>query len=274
MKRWEICLYDSEINPLITTSATGKAMPSLNLPPNSDSDLTGTQIGKSLLNILGQKRDDAFVDQIRSGNIPNCVRNLVPITIINKGNTLQYWVSGDVLSVGSDDDYLRISLNGKSAKKLLDTINCMMPTKKMCDDIFRLADLKLNPLPMGASSAMSNTQTLINHNVGISKQIAGRDFKLITGHKKDTVIAKHLLEDRSRCAIYGWFYPSSGKPIQDLQSKAHSWDYQDYSQSVRMILRSATLNDQPIDLYDILNNPQLAYLISEEGSYNPLSIYT
>lgn len=245
----------------------------IGLPSRGPSAKTGSELGQLLLPLFGQGRDDYFCREIVSGNIPDCCRNLVPITVEAGGNTLQYFVSGDVLSVGSNEDYLRISLNGKSAKKLFDTFDLLLPTKKMCDDIWRLADLKLEPRPMGASPNMMMTSVLVGHNTAINQQLAGREFKLLTGHKKDTVLAKHLLEDRSRCAIYGWFH-LNGQPIQDLQTIRHDVFYQDYSQSIRIVSRSATLNDQPIDLFDLINNPQYTYLVNEEVAYDPTTIYT
>jgi hypothetical protein len=265
--------YVPEVNHLVSP-ILGKAM--IKLPPRADDARGGTEIGQVLRGLMGQPRDEVFISHILAGNLPDAVRNLVPVTVMANGNTLQYYVSSDVLSVGGSDDYLRISLNGKSAKKMLDQIDCTMPTKKMCDDIWRLADLKLNPRPMGASKNMMDTPTLVGHNLLIDKEIAGRPFTLLTGHKKDTVICKHLLDDRSRTAIYGWFNPSTGQAIQGpgVQSSAHSWDYQDYSQAIRLVSRRAQLNNQPIDLYDVLNDPQYSYLISEEGPYNASTIYT
>jgi hypothetical protein len=265
--------YSPDINMISTTSATGKSM--LNLPDRNDHMLNGAEIGKALLNSIGDQRDIAFGEQVLSGNIPSAVRNFATIRVNEGENILEYYVSGDVLSVGADDNYLRISMGGKTAKALLDKMNCMMPTKKMCDQIFQAADVKITPRPMGASSAMSSTQVLINHNMAINSQVVGRPFTLLTGHKKDTCIAKSLLTNRSRIAIYGWFYPN-GKAIQGPQpnSTSHSINYQDYSSSIRLVSRSALFNGQQIDLFSLLNDSDKAYMISEEGPYDPSSIYT
>lgn len=264
--------YQSEINQLQDTSASNKSM--INLPPRYDNAKSGSQIGKEAINLSGQTRDNYFLNEILLGNIPDYVRNLVPVRILDKGNLLEYYVSPDVLSVGSNEDYLRISLNGRSAKILLDQINCTLPTKKMSNDIFYSADFRLNPQPMGASSSMTNTQTLINHNAAINNQTAGRDFTLLTGHKKDIVIDKNLLLYKKNIAIYGFFY-KTGQPIQGpgVQYSAHNILYQDYSHSIRLCSRNAILNNQPVDLFEVLNDPNFAYLISEQGPYNAVNIY-
>jgi hypothetical protein len=265
--------YIPEVNELVSPTL-GKSM--INLPEREGGAKTGSQIGQTLLGLSGQPRDDYFIKEILSGNIPDSVRNFTPVTVLAQGNLLKYYVSPDVLSVGSNDDYLRISLNGRSAKRLLDQINCTMPTKKMCDDIWRLADLKLNPRPMGASLNMMGTQILVNHNAEINKQIAGRPFTLLTGTKKDTVIDKALLTHKNNVGIYGWFNPNTGVAIQGPQPNctSHSIDYQDYSSSIRICLRNATLNDKPVDLFDILLDDSLCYLVSEQGGYDARSIYS
>lgn len=263
--------YSPEINGL-NSPTLGKASP---FPARDNNAMTGSQFGKSVIGLLGQARDDRVIEQVLAGNVPFSVRNFRPVTLVSGGNTLQYWVSGDVLSVGSDLDYLRVSLNGKSAKSLLDRFDCMLPTKKMSDDIWRSADLKLSPRPMGASSSMTNTQTLINHNTEINKQIAGRPFTLLTGTKKDTVIDKMLLAHKNNIGIYGWFNPNSGVAIQGPQPNctSHSIDYQDYSSSVRIVSQNGSLNGNLVNLFDILSDDDLCYLLSEQGSFNGRSIY-
>lgn len=247
-----------------------------NIPNRTDNAISGTQFGQTILNVPAtQQRDNLILQQCMQGNVPAAVRHFLPVIISENGDVLQFNVSGDVLSVGSDTDYLRVSLNGKSAQYLCNSWLMMMPTKKMCDAIWYDADFKVTPQSIPASLDMSNTQTLIQHNTAINNQIGGHSFNLLTGHKKDTVIAKHLLEDRSRIAIYGWFYPT-GHPIQGPypNTTSHSVFYQDYSQSIRLVSRNATLNGEHVDLYDILKNPSLAHLVSDEGAYDPTTIYT
>ncbi len=255
--------YQPELNELISRKL-GKYTPSSG----------GAAFGKRILGSVGQQRDNIIIDEVIAGNVPDCVANFVPITVLAGGNLLQYYVSGDVLSVGTNSDYLRVSLNGKSAKRLCDTMNCMLPTKKMADDIWRLADLRIDPEGLGASASMTNTQVLINSNNAINRQVKGRSFNLLSGHKKDVILAKYLLTHRDRLSIYGWFY-RTGVAIQGPQpnSSHHDVWYQDYSHGIRLVSRRAQLNNQPIDLYDVLSNPQYAYLVSEEGAYNASSIY-
>jgi len=149
--------------------------------------------------------------------------------------------------------------------------SCILPTRRMSNQIWAAADLKLQPVGMGASSEMTSTKVLIEHNTIIENQRAGANFRLLTGHKKDIVICQHLLQDHTRLAIYGW-HQLNGTPIQQLNSTSHYIGYQDYSSSIRLILQTAILNGNQVNLYDILNS-QYSYLISDEGAFNATTAY-
>lgn len=251
------------------------------LPLRPENALSGSEFFKTIWN-LGptQQRDDLIYQQCVSGNMPNWMQNFKAITVIEKGNTLTYFVSPDVVCVGNDWDFVRISLNGFTAQKLVNQFNCMLPTKKIADQIFLNADLRLMPASMGANFNMITTKTLSDHNTIIEKQRNGRNFTLITGHKKDIVYSKHLLEDRTRLAIYGWFMPNptNGKLAQAIQgptpnSTSHDILYQDYSSSIRLISCKAILNNNVVDLHKVLLDKDLAYLISDEGILDVAKMY-
>jgi len=238
-------------------------------------NISGSQIGAEILNIgATQQRDDIIYQHCVKGNMPFWMNNFVPITVSDKINTLTYFVAPDVLCVGNGSDFLRVSLNGYTARKIVDAFDCILPTKKMSDQIWTKADLKLMPVGMGASYQMTNIQTLINHHNTIEKQRANRNFVLLAGHKKDIVYTKHLLVDKTRLAIYGWHYPD-GHAIQGPRpnSTSHSVLYQDYSSSIRLISQKAILNQQIVNMYDILNNKEYATLISDEGAMDASQMY-
>lgn len=246
-----------------------------NIPGRSSSALSGKAYGSTIVSMpANQVREQSILDQCAQGNLPSWMNNFVPIMSSDGSNSLTYFVSPDVVCLGNDTDFLRIASNGHSAKKIVDMFACILPTKKMSDQIWKAADLKLTPTPIPATSNMITTQAMIDHNNIIEHQRNGRNFKLISGHKKDIVLAKHLLSDKTRLAIYGWHYPN-GIAIQgpEPNSTSHSVDYVDYSSSVRLVAQQASLNGNAVNLYDVLNDPTLASLISEEGAYNALDVY-
>lgn len=247
----------------------------LNLPERSSNALSGTEFGQKIYNMPpNEKRDQVICEEILSGNVPDFLRTFRPITVVDKGKTIQYYCSPDYLSVGNSDDYLRITMGAKSIKKLFDELGVSLPTKKMVDQIWISADLKLNAIPMAPTPAMVLSPALIEHNKIIQKQINGKQFDLVAGIKKDVVIGKPLLTYKNKIGIYGWFL--NGKPIQGPNPNytSHQSEYCDYSQCLRLINRNIILQDQPNDLYEALKDNSSSYLISEEGNYDPSSIYT
>lgn len=245
-----------------------------NIPARPDNVPSGSAFGQSILNIPAtQQRDDLILAQCLNGNIPNWMRQFKPITVKdNLGNTLTYFVSPDVLCIGDESDFLRVSLNGYTARRVADAFGCMLPTRRISDQVWQNADLKMMPTGMGASFQMSSTKTLMDHNAVIEKQRAGRNFNIITGHKKDIIFHSKLLQYIHNICIYGFHYPN-GKPIQDAQYVAHNIWYQDYSHSIRLVSRQATLNGQATDMMQLLNDKKFCHLISDEGAYDASLIY-
>ena len=117
--------------------------------------------------------------------------------------------------------------------------------------------------------------TFIVHNQKIEKQLVGKSkLELVTGHKKDVIIDKALLTKKDRVAIYGWFY-NDGKAIQGPvpNASSHEITYFDYSHGVRFIARDVIINGQLHDIYDVLADQAISYLISEQGPYDARTIY-
>ncbi|GAB5534426.1 MAG: hypothetical protein Rubg2KO_06750 [Rubricoccaceae bacterium] len=77
------------------------------------------------------------------------------------------------------------------------------------------------------------------------------------------VLSRELATRPGHVAIYGW-HPPDGTPIQPLYL-GHTADWVDYSHGVRLVSRRVLLNRQPVDLWDVLGNDELARLLSGEG---------
>ena len=64
-------------------------------------------------------------------------------------------------------------------------------------------------------------------------------------------------------AIYGW-HQLNGTPIQPLTTVHVDW-YVDYSHGIRLVKRQMIVDGQPRDLWDVLKDPDLYLLVSDEG---------
>lgn len=250
-------------------------------PNRSDNSPTGSQFIQSIIDMkMTDKRDDLVANQILQGNFPDFLRKLVNITISEKGNTLIYKVMPDFLSIGSDQDYQRIPLTAPSAQKIADAFNCVLPTPKMSDQIWKNAT-KLPPKPLSGMTStirdktyspesfvaqkMIDMDSVQYHNSIVNKQLVNVEpGQLIAGHLKDIVISDQLI-NKKRLGLHG-LHTLDGKPIQEGALSAHNDTHFEYAMGTRLVDRQAMLNGKQVDLVnDILKNKDYAYLISNEG---------
>jgi hypothetical protein len=104
------------------------------------------------------------------------------------------------------------------------------------------------------------------HNEKIDAQSRARGSApgiLVSGHKKDVVISPRLIANPEKLAIYGW-HQLNGAPIQPL-STVHGACYADYSHGVRMVSETAVVDGERRSIYDLLDDPDLAGIVSDEG---------
>jgi hypothetical protein len=235
-------------------------------PPRS-SFLTGTDFYKTAFPFKWQQRDSLVVKEILSGNMPSFLKKFVAVHVQIKdslsGQTIKatYYVAPDYLSVGTDKDWARINITPYAAQKIADSFHCFLPTKKMVDDIYKAASIKLEPVPMYAFR--DSTPTMYHHHLMVEGQRKGKTG-LISGIQKDVVISGKISRDPrpERVAIYGWHKPD-GTPIQPLYT-GHIYWWVDYSQAIRLVYRKIKLNNKWMDYMDILKDPVLRKLICDE----------
>ena len=231
------------------------------------SSLTGSDFYHQAFAMKWQARDSFVVKEILSGNIPSFLKKFERIKVSmfdsTKGKTIkaEYFVSPDYLSVGTDDDWARINISPLAAQKIADSFNCFLPTRKMVDDIYKAAKIKLEPVPMYAFR--DSTPTMWHHHLIIEGQRKGRRG-LIAGIQKDVVISGKIARDPKpdRVAIYGW-HKLDGKPIQPLYT-GHIYWWVDYSQAIRLVYRKIKVENKWLDYTDVLSDPVLKKLLCDE----------
>ncbi|MBK9568717.1 MAG: hypothetical protein IPO53_01485 [Chitinophagaceae bacterium] len=212
-------------------------------------------------------RDSFAVKEILAGNVPGFLKKFTGVTVSMMdsatGKTIKatYYVSPDYLSIGSRDDWARINITPGAAQKIADSFHCFLPTRKMVDDIYKAARVKLEPVPMYAFR--DSTPIMWQHHLIVEGQRKGRKG-LIAGIQKDVVISGKISRDTrpDRVAIYGWHKPD-GKPIQPLYTGHINW-WVDYSQGIRLVYRKIKVNGQWMDYTDVLKDPRLQKLLCDE----------
>src|SRR5207253_822955 len=93
---------------LLCTPAEGSSQV-LNLPPRPVGAPTGSQFVNIITPMSLTERENWIYGQVVSGNVPNFLRTLVPVTVsttINgTGHTGTYYAAPDYLAIGTDADY-------------------------------------------------------------------------------------------------------------------------------------------------------------------------
>jgi len=244
----------------------------LDLPPRPADALTGTEFAKRIAPLDLAEREREIVAQITSGNVPNFLRKLCPVTatsvIESKTNSATFYTTPDYLAIGSDDDYFLMPISPNTAQRIADALHCSLPTPKMVDEIYAAAEVKLAPSPITPSPAMTTVPLFSNHNVTVRAQRAEQLQAhplgaLVAGHQKDVVISGYLASAPGKVAIYGW-HQTNGVPIQPLYLR-HAAAWVDYSQCTRLVQQKMTVNGVPNTVAEVLADPALAGLLSNEG---------
>lgn len=229
---------------------------------------TGSQFMKYTSSMSAEDREKAIFDEIASGNVPQFCRKSVPVrftaTVSGKLQRATIFVLPDYLAIGSDQDYIRIPMTPITAQKIADRFGYSLPTRKMVNEIYRQASIKMSPSPQPPSPRMVTNEYYERHERMIKdKQPKNSAGKLIAGHKKDVVITNRLLSMPRRVAIYGW-HRKNGLPIQPL-SLVHHDQYADYSHGVRLVQNVMQVGNFKMLVGDVLKDRRYSVLLSDEG---------
>lgn len=259
-------IYVSEEDMHFCKSSLTNAIPSRNR-----SAIDGSSFAARADESSGKKRESLILRQVMTGNIPEFLRRLQPVTITktmpNGSKTeITLCVMADYLAVGSDRDFLRVPMGMKAATTIAQRFGFVLPTPKIVDVIYAQTDEHLKPIPMTPGPEMTSTEYYSQHNRMVEQQRRSKRIplgSLLAGQKKDLVITNQLRIKPGRVAIYGWQKPD-GEPIQPL-STVHGAEYADYSHGVRLISTSVYVNGDKRSLYDLLEDPKYASMLSKEG---------
>ncbi len=228
---------------------------------------TGSQFLRQIESRARDDREAAVLKELLAGNVPEFLRVLKPIEVEGtdsqgKKHSATYFITADYLAVGTNDDFFRIPMTPTTATKLAAAVDATLITAKISDDIFRYAELRLEPKPL--TKERDAAKTFYEHHQIIEEQRSGKSRSLLTaGIKKDVVLTNRLTEKPHRVAIYGWHYPN-GKPIQPLYVGHVDW-YVDYSHGIRLMSQHMIVDGQPRRVEDVLKDKELSVLLSNEG---------
>lgn len=267
-----ICLFSLSASPGQHTGASIQTEQlTRGIPARAAQDLTGSQFAQYVSKMNSLEREEAILEEISKGNLPEFLRKLVPVELrcrLENGQdlTATIFVTPDYLAIGSDSDFLRIPMNLHTAVTVAERFGFVLPTRKMVDAIYLQSGYHLTPQPLPAGPQMRSTEYYSTHNQMIEDQVhaVGAPLgALVSGDKKDVVMSNRLAINLGRIAIYGW-HRGPGEPIQPL-STFHGANYADYSHGIRLISQWALMNGKLQSIRQLLQNPSTARVLSDEG---------
>lgn len=234
------------------------------IPQRKANASSGSEFINKIKGLNKIDRADAILNEFMEGNIPDFLRKFKIISI----GAISYLVTSDYLSIGDNNDYIRMPMSPLMAQKICDKYDCSLPTKYIVETIHKQAEIKLSPKPWGPpyDHTMDDTNRYLIHNNTINKQLINLDkTKLISGHKKDVVITNKLAPNNSnkKVAIFGWI--ANGTPIQGLNVHSHDYNYQDYSHGIRLVINDVLLEGRITRIQDVFIDPIHHKLLSDEG---------
>lgn len=213
-----------------------------------------------------EAREEAFLAAIEAGNYDPIV--WTPLGVgLESGHDLLLQVASDALKI----EGIRITVNMTTMQKIVDVLGHAFPTSKTSDLIRKYADIILGACTQNPDAKMAYTSRMIEHSKAVDKALAGRSGLPCTVGK-DWVLSNQLVGKPDKSANYGWHSPGAqytspgGFKLWQNLGLAHDRWHVDYSQVVRLVSRNCLLNGEPRDLMELLQDPEIAKLLSYEGT--------
>lgn len=246
----------------------------LNLPPRNVNAQNGDQVIASITNLNLVDRENYILNEVLNGNVPDFIRSMMQVTdsalISGSYKHVTYYCIPEYMALGTDTNYFLCPMTPILAQRIADSVDCSLPTRKMVNQIWKAASVKMQPESIPPSPDMTTVPVFATHNdmVWTQRQTFFPALPLgegVSGDKKDVVISNLIYTSPppARVVIYGWHYPS-GSNIQPLYA-GHIDTYADYSHGIRLVQNAAWVDGVPTTVSDILMSATDNTLLSDEG---------
>lgn len=237
------------------------------IPPRPADAMGGSAFVQEVKGLSLDQREARILAEINRGNVPEFLRTCVPVRVTAGGHQGRFYCLPDYLSIGSDADFVRMPMMPSTAQAIAGRFGGVLPTRKMVDDVYAQAAVKLEPAPFSPRDYdITSVDVFWQSQQRIEQQRAGRPLGLlVAGIKKDVVITPQLATRSGKVAIYGW-HQLDGKPIQPLYL-GHTARWVDYSQCIRLIAGTMDVDGTPMRVIDVFKSPELSPLLSDEGPF-------
>lgn len=232
--------------------------------------------------------EDIIVETVTAGQVPDALRHFRKITfttpvvdsveILRKKHKVEMWVLPDYVTIGTNDDFVRMPMGPLAAQRIADALDCTLPTPFLVDRIAEASEGHVDIFPF-RPLGNRNSQPIVfqdsNNAINAQFKAYGYEFgQFISGLKKDIVLTYKIMtltEYERNVAIYGWHHPD-GRAQQPLFVR-HGNFYVDYSHGVRLIYNKVKIDGVEYNIREILQSPELYRLLSDEPMHLTQATY-
>lgn len=244
--------------------------PILDLPPRAPDAVDGAQVAAEVRDFDLESREERIYEEVSKGNVPAWLRRMERVAISGEINgrrhEVEFWVTPDYLAIGSDTTAFLVPLSPRVAQRVADLVGASLPTPRMVDAIWASARNRLAPIRIGPNEYITTVRYFQRHDRLVRAQrqlIKVPPGEFVAGHKLDVVVSAALADKPGKVAFYGWHKPD-GQPIQPLFTNRND-NWVAYNLGVRLVHRRILVDGVVRDLLEVLSDPELAPLLSDEG---------
>lgn len=234
-------------------------------------------MGLNLPSDPGPARDAAILQRITQGD-HDPIQWVAVVSDAN-GHHGEFQVFADALKL----DGVRFGAGARLAQQIADVLGCLLLTPRLLDLMYEQAAMVLDPFPLGTEDMMGLAR-FEKHSGLIDEALtkAGYSDGIVQSIGKPWMLDNDLLVHPGRAENYGWHLPKGVGPywqgihlnptasLPDVlciqpRSWAHGLDQGDYSEVVILVSKACSVDGQPADLGQVLQDPELAPLASHQG---------
>lgn len=223
--------------------------------------------------------DRRITDAFLGGQVPSAMRQFRKlkyktsvcdsVEILRRPHVVEMWILTEYLSVGCDEDCVRMPMGPLGAQAIADSLDCCLPTTYLVDRIYDAAEGRIDIFPFRPHGSRNGT-ALVYHdsNNAIKALYKAYGFhygQLISGLKKDIVLTSYVECNPAyskNVAIYGWQHPDG--TLQQPLFIRHGNFYADYSHGIRLIWHTIRVDGVDMELREVMKDAGLYRLVSDE----------
>jgi hypothetical protein len=270
----------------------------LNLPKRPDNALGGSEFMEKVLGVdleefkknprqLGSlskiERENAILEQIELGNIPDFLRRPKAVTIKGPdGGEVKVYVMPDYIAVGSNKDFVRVPMSPILAQALARKYDWNLPTKTIVEETYAQAGKRVvgpsysHPEEFEANSAyLDSAGFYLRSNQDIQDQLKDvAPGTLVAGGKKELVVSPSVSvrfvggKPSEAIDFYG-LYDADGIPIQRTPGHGREAGYRhtEYALGVRfvspvIVVTTKSGEKKVMRMDEALKDPEIAKIFS------------